>query len=109
MESQPSGTDHRKGAARRTSNQEGQAEASGSVSPEKDREGLSLGVERNVRVRTLGVVVGRYHLGAGGVEASAAGDLGGRTDGCAGEHLERGGVFSFERFKVYVQQRWHRL
>lgn len=79
---------HRKGAAPRTSDHERQAKASGSVSPEQNRECLGLGVKRDVGIRTLGVVVGRNHPRAGGVEASAASDLSGRADGGAGEHLE---------------------
>lgn len=34
-------------------------------------------------------MVRRGHLGPGGVEASAASDLGGRTNGGAGEHLDK--------------------
>lgn len=33
-------------------------------------------------------MVRRGHLGPGGVEASAASDLGGRANGGAGEHLD---------------------
>lgn len=72
----------------RTSNQEGSTKANGAVAPEQKREGLGLGVEGDVAIRALGIVIRRGHLGPGGVEASAASDLGGRADGGAGEHLD---------------------
>lgn len=70
-----------------TSNTEGREEAGGHEGPVSDAEPLALGVEGDVGVGTLGVVVGRGEAGARGVEA-ALGDQGGRgAGGGAGEHL----------------------
>lgn len=76
----------------RTGNAEGSEEASGQEGPVADPEPLAAGVEGDVGVRALGVVVRRGEAGAGGVEASA-GDQGGRgAGGGAGEHLRGEGV-----------------
>lgn len=75
----------------RTGNEEGRAEADNHEGPVSHREEPGLGVERKVRVRAFGVVVGRRELAARGMEASAGGHgLSGarsRADGCTGEHL----------------------
>lgn len=79
---------------KRTGDQERGGEAGSAVAPEQEGEALLLGVEGDVGVGALGVVVGGGHLGAGGVEASTPSDLGGRADSGAGEHLRPEDQFS---------------
>lgn len=57
-------------------NAEGGEEAGNHVQPVSDGEELGLGIEGQVGVGTLGVVVGRGHARAGGVEHAAAHDVG---------------------------------
>ena len=73
----------------RTSNAEGSEEAGGHEGPVSEAEPLASGVEGDVAVGALGVVVGRGHAGAGGLETSLGDQRGRGTGGGAGEHLQR--------------------
>ncbi|RYC63438.1 hypothetical protein CHU98_g2762 [Xylaria longipes] len=67
-----------------TGDAEGREETGDAVEPVADGEEARLGVEGQVRVGALGVVVGRRQTGAGGVEGTAA-DHGGDARAGAGE------------------------
>lgn len=72
----------------RTSNAEGSEEAGGHEGPVGGTEPLAAGVEGNVAVGALGVVVGRGELGARSVEASLGDQRGRGTGSGAGKHLQ---------------------
>lgn len=71
----------------RTSNAEGSEETGGHEGPVTNAEPLAAGVEGDVAVGALGVVVRRGHASAGGLEASLGDQRGRGTGSGAGEHL----------------------
>lgn len=71
-----------------TSNAEGGKEASGHESPVAKSETLLAGVEGQVAVGALGVMVRRGHARTGSVEATLGDQRGGGAGSGAGEHLD---------------------
>jgi hypothetical protein len=70
------------------SDAEGGSEAGEDEQEHLETEALLAGVEGEVAVGTLGVVVGRGHASASGVEASAGDQRGGGTGGGGGDHFD---------------------
>lgn len=68
---------------------EGSEETGTHEGPETNAEPLAAGVEGDVAVGALGVVVRRGQTSAGGVEASAGDQRSGGAGSGAGQHLER--------------------
>lgn len=73
----------------RTGDAKGRQEASGHESPVSNAKPLASGVEGDVGVGTLGVVVRRGHASPSGVEASTGDQGGRRAGGGARQHLRK--------------------